>query len=246
MHEYDRNIKHRNIPNVSLVCHRSDVCRNAQSHNCQGNDWFLSSEVIDPYPGCKWKCPQHHSNQPALVLLERWEATCGKIKAISLDGAMSSKCRVWSKQLYLSACDKPWSVKAYWAPVETLFLESRQPPRLICVQFENFEEIIASILYAPIALMGWWFQKLVVWICKLLWQKTAVAYTPLIMPYNNVGRPSLSSYYLTRGGTRTRHTAGFYPSQWSTRFHAKKKQVEKNKTKENPTHSIFKEYRKLI
>lgn len=133
------------------------------------NDWCLNREVIDPDPECKWKCPHHHSSQPALVLLGRWEATCGKMKAICLDGAMSSECHLWCKQLYLSGCDKPWTVKAYARPAETPFLESRQPLTDLC-RYIIFEDTIASILYALISLTGWWLQKSVDWICKLLWQ----------------------------------------------------------------------------
>lgn len=42
------------------------------------NDWFLNRDVIDPYPGCKWKPPLHRSWQPGLLLLGRWEETCEK------------------------------------------------------------------------------------------------------------------------------------------------------------------------
>lgn len=84
-----------------------------QSHNTAlltRDDWFLNRDVIDPYPGCKWKPPRHRSWQPAPVLLGRWEGTCGKMKAICLDGAMSSVCCVWCKQLNFSRYDEPWTV----------------------------------------------------------------------------------------------------------------------------------------
>lgn len=125
-------LKHDNIPNMLL--HLSQIwCLGKHTiTQLPRNDWFLNWEVIDPYPECKWKCPQHHSSQPALVLLGRWEATCGKMKAICLDGAMSSERRLWCKQLYLSGCDKPWTVKAYARPAETPFLESRQPLTDMC------------------------------------------------------------------------------------------------------------------
>lgn len=87
------------------------------------NDWFLNWDIIDPYPGCKWKPPWHCSWQPVQVLLGRWEKMCGKMKAICLDAATSSVCCVSCKQLNLSICDEPWTVVRCAAPVE-----GPQPP----------------------------------------------------------------------------------------------------------------------
>lgn len=127
-----------------------------QSHNSAllpESDWFLNRDVIDPYPGCKWKPPRHQSWQPAPVLLGRWEATCGKMKAICLDGAMSSTCRVWCKQVYLSRYDKPWTVITHTTPTETPSLNEVKLSnhRLISASSNIFEDTIAYIFYALIA-----------------------------------------------------------------------------------------------
>lgn len=154
-----------------------------QSHNSAllpGHDWFLNRDVIDPYPGCKWKHPQHHSWQPAPVLLGRWEATCGKMKAICLDGAMSSACRVWCKQLYLSRYDKPWTVITHTTPTETPRLSEAKLSTLwlICAQSNYFEDTIAYIFYALIAdnksSTGWWTQKISGRVTCLTWSKCSV------------------------------------------------------------------------
>lgn len=51
------------------------------------------------------------------------------------------------------------------------------------------------------------------------------------MPYCNVGRMSMSFYYLTWSGTQTLHAAGFYPAKWTAQFHAKKRIVKKQTQK---------------
>lgn len=108
------------------------------------NDWFLNGDVIDPYPGCKWKPPQHQSWQPALVLLGRWVAMCGKMRAICLDGAMSSACRVGCKQVYLSRYDKPWTVITRITHTETpSFNEAKLSYLwLICAQSNNSQDAV--------------------------------------------------------------------------------------------------------
>lgn len=113
------------------------LCKTTRSNNSgilPQNDWFLNSDIIDSYPGCKWKPPQHHSRQPALVLLGRWEATCGKMKAIRLDGAMSSECRVWCKQ-HLSRYDEPWTLITHATPTENPQWSEPQPPLTDSVVF---------------------------------------------------------------------------------------------------------------
>lgn len=114
--------KQHTICMTYCTCVYHTLTHHKQSHKSASlpkNDWFLNRGVIDPYPGCKWKHPQHHFWQPAPVLLGRWEATCGKMKAICLDGAMSSVCYGWCKQLNLSRYDKPWTVITHTTPAET-------------------------------------------------------------------------------------------------------------------------------
>lgn len=41
-------------------------------------------------------------------------------------------------------------------------------------------------------------------------RREVYTYTYLIMPYYNVARLNMSSYYLTRGRTQMLHAAGFY------------------------------------
>ena len=135
-----------------------------QSHNSAlltRNDWFLNRDVIDPYPGCKWKPPRHRPWQPAPVLLRRWEGTCGKMKAICLDGAMSSVCCVWCKQLHLSRYVKPWTVITRATPTETPSLHEAKLSNLwlICAQSSLFEDTTAYIFYALNVLRQQKFQR---------------------------------------------------------------------------------------
>lgn len=109
-------------------------CSTPQSQNSASltrNDWFLNGDIIDPYPGCKWKPPRHRSWQPAPVLLGRWAGTCGKMKTICLDGAMSSVCCVWCKQLNFSRYDKPWTVITCKTPAETASLREAKLSSLL-------------------------------------------------------------------------------------------------------------------
>jgi len=132
-------------------------CKTPQSQNSASltrNDWFLNGDIIDPYPGCKWKPPRHRSRQPAPVLLGRWEGACGQMKTICLDGATSSGCCDWCKQLHFSRYDKPWTVITCKTPTETGSLHEAELGRLLtdlCL-WNLFGDVTACIVSALVAL----------------------------------------------------------------------------------------------
>lgn len=98
---------YRHFLNIKVV--KADLRLQHTRHTClTSSGWFWKRSLIlfqDVNESLSLRCFWW----PAPVLLGRWEGTCGKMKAICLDGTMSSVCCVCGKQLHLSRYDEPWT-----------------------------------------------------------------------------------------------------------------------------------------